>query len=152
MKKYGDDINWFNPDNTWDDYKYEIIGVLFGLAVYNSVLLDVRFPLAVYQKILGLPLGLEDIMDEELRRGLKQLLDYPGDDVEDMFCLTFDLTWTNMGEKRRVELKPDGANISVTKDNKEEYVLRYVTLDTCGQYTSTMGALSNWRDACDGRL
>ena len=125
-KKYGEDINWFNPDNTWDDYKYEIVGVLFGLAVYNSVLLNVNFPLAVYRKILGLPLGLEDIMDDELRRGLKQLLDYNGDDVEDIFCLTFELTWIDMGEKRRVELKTDGANIPVTKDNKEEYVLRYV--------------------------
>ena len=65
-------------------------------------------------------------MDEELRRGLKQLLDYQGDDVEDVFCLTFELAWTEMTEKRRVELKPDGANISVTKANKEEYVLRYV--------------------------
>ena len=65
-------------------------------------------------------------MDEELRRGLKQLLDYQGDDVEDVFCLTFELAWTEMAEKRRVELKPDGANISVTKANKEEFVLRYV--------------------------
>ncbi len=31
-----------------------------------------------------------------------------------------------MGKKRRVELKPDGANIPVTKANSEEYVLRYV--------------------------
>lgn len=65
-------------------------------------------------------------MDEELRRGLKQLLDYQGDDVEDVFCLTFELAWTEMAEKQRVELKPDGANISVTKANKEEFVLRYV--------------------------
>jgi len=124
--KYGDDINWFNADNTWDKQGYELIGVLFGLALYNSVLLDVRFPLAMYRKILGLPLGLEDIMDEELRRGLKQLLDYSGDDVEDIFCLTFELTWMEMGEERRLELKPDGANIPVTNDNREEYVLRYV--------------------------
>jgi ubiquitin-protein ligase E3 A/E3 ubiquitin-protein ligase HERC4 len=66
-------------------------------------------------------------MDEELRRGLKQLLDYQGDDVEDVFCLTFELAWTEMAEKQRVELKPDGANIiSVTKANKEKFVLRYV--------------------------
>lgn len=44
-KKYGDEINWFNPSNNWDENGYEMIGVLFGLAVYNSVLLDVRFPL-----------------------------------------------------------------------------------------------------------
>ncbi len=44
-KKYGNEINWFNPENTWDESGYEMIGVLFGLALYNSVLLDVRFPL-----------------------------------------------------------------------------------------------------------
>ena len=66
-------------------------------------------------------------MGEELRRGLKQFLDYQGDDVEDVLCLTFELTWTEMAEKRQFELKPDGAKIiSVTKTNKEEFVLRYV--------------------------
>ena len=45
-KKYGDEINWFNSANTWDESGYEMIGVLFGLAVYNSVLLDV-YPLSL---------------------------------------------------------------------------------------------------------
>jgi len=125
--KYGDEVNWFNADNTWDEKGYEMIGVLFGLALYNNVLLDVRFPMAVYRKLLGLPLGLEDIVDAELRRGLKQLLDYEGDDVEDVFCLSFEVTWMELGEERRLDLKPDGANISVTRDNREEYVLRYVS-------------------------
>ena len=66
-------------------------------------------------------------MDEELRRGLKQLLDYEGNDVEDIFCLTFELNWMDeMGEEQRLELIPDGANIEVTNANREEYVLRYV--------------------------
>jgi len=124
--KYGDEINWFSSDNTWDIKSYELVGILFGLALYNSVLLDVRFPLAVYRKILGLPLGLEDIMDAELRRGLQQLLEYEGEDVEDIFCLVFEVSWMELGEEKRIELKPGGADIPVTKDNKEEYVLRYV--------------------------
>ena len=32
-----------------------------------------------------------------------------------------------MGEERRLELKTDGANIPVTNENREEYVLRYVS-------------------------
>ena len=75
---------------------------------------------------LGLPLGLEDIMDLELRRGLQQLLDYRGEDVEDVFCLTHEVTWMKLGEERKLELKPGGSNIPVTNDNPEEYVLRYV--------------------------
>ena len=81
--KYGDEINWFSSDNTWDIKSYELVGILFGLALYNSVLLDVRlvlfsimvfcvcvvftlvvfpnlqsnamlrFPLAVYRKIVS---------------------------------------------------------------------------------------------------
>lgn len=73
-----------------------------------------------------MPLGLEDIMDAELRRGLQQLLDYEGNDVEDVFCLMFEVTWMELGEEKRIELKPGGGDIPVTFENKEEYVLRYV--------------------------
>lgn len=65
-------------------------------------------------------------MDAELRRGLQQLLEYEGEDVEDIFCLVFEVSWMELGEEKRIELKPGGADIPVTKDNKEEYVLRYV--------------------------
>jgi ubiquitin-protein ligase E3 A len=125
-RRFGDEITWFNSECTWDQEGYELVGVLVGLALYNGVLLDVHFPLAVYRKLLGLPLGLEDLVDEELKKGLQQLLDYEGDDVEDIFCLTFEVIWMDMGEERQVELKPDGSSIAVTGSNKEEYVLLYV--------------------------
>ena len=65
-------------------------------------------------------------MDEDLRNGLRSLLEYEGDDVEEVFCLSFELTWMELGEERRLNLVPDGANIPVTNENREEYVLRYV--------------------------
>ena len=65
-----------------------LVGVLHGPSFYNGVLLDVDFPMAVYRKLLRQPLGLEDMVDKETSRGLQQLLDYDGDDVEDIFCLT----------------------------------------------------------------
>lgn len=65
-------------------------------------------------------------MDTELRSGLQHLLEYEGEDVEDIFCLAFEVSWMELGEEKRLELKPGGADIPVTKDNKEEYVLRYV--------------------------
>lgn len=119
-------IIWFNSDCTWNDEGYYLVGILVGLAVYNDVLLDVRFPQAVYRKLLGLSLGLEDLPDEEVKSGFQQLLDYKCDDVEDIFCLTFDVTWIDLGEERKKELKEGGSNIPVTSDNKEEYVLLYV--------------------------
>ena len=75
----------FVSRSTWNDDGYYLTGVLVGLALYNGVLLDVHFPQAVYRKLLGLPLGLEDMVDDDVRKGLQQLLDYDGDDVEDIF-------------------------------------------------------------------
>jgi ubiquitin-protein ligase E3 A/E3 ubiquitin-protein ligase HERC4 len=124
---FGDGTSaWFNSDCIWNYDGYYLVGVLVGLAVYNSVLLDVHFPHTVYRKLLGLPLGLEDMADEEVMSGLQSLLDYEGDDVEDIFCLLFEVTWMDLGAERRRELKPGGANIPVTNNNKEEYVMLYV--------------------------
>jgi ubiquitin-protein ligase E3 A/E3 ubiquitin-protein ligase HERC4 len=53
-------------------------------------------------------------------------LDYEGDDVEYVFCLTFEVTWSNLGQEQKIELKPGGSDIPVTSDNREEYVLLYV--------------------------
>lgn len=121
-----ENITWFNSDCSWNDEGFYLSGILVGLAVYNGVLLDVHYPPAVYRKLLGLPLGFEDLFDEEIKSGLRQLLDYEGDDVEDVFCLTFDVNWMDLGQEKRRELKPNGSNIPVTSDNREEYVVLYV--------------------------
>jgi ubiquitin-protein ligase E3 A len=65
------------------------------------------------------------MVDDDVRQGLQTLLDYENDDVEDVFCLTFDVAWMDLGVERRRELKPNGSNIPVTAENKEEYVLLY---------------------------
>lgn len=125
--RYGSEMTWFNSDCSWDDEGFELVGVLVGLALYNGVLLDVRFPMAVYRKLLSLPLGLEDMVDEEVKQGLHLLLNYEGDDVEDVFCLSFDVSWMAMGKEQTIELKPNGSEIPVTNENREEYVLLYVS-------------------------
>jgi len=124
--RYGETVTWFNADCTWDDGGYEMVGLLVGLALYNGVLLDVNFPHTFYRKLLGLPLGLEDMIDEDLKRSLGQLLDYEADDVEDVFCVNFEVTWRNLGQEQTVELKPGGSGMPVTNENREEYVLLYV--------------------------
>ena len=60
------------------------LGTLIGLAIYNQVLLDVQLPLAVYKKLLNIPLTLEDlkVVDPPVGTSMQALLDYPGDDVE----------------------------------------------------------------------
>jgi len=105
-----------------------LIGVLLGLAIYNGVVLDVHFPIAVYKKMLKEDLTIKDLedIDPELMKGLQQLLDYEEDDVEDIFCRTFEVTWDDMGAQRSCELKAGGQDIPVTSQNKEEYVTLYV--------------------------
>lgn len=61
---------------------------ILGLAIYNSVILDVHFPMVVYRKLMGVPPTLDDLkgLQPTLGRGLQQLLDFDGD-VEEVCCL-----------------------------------------------------------------
>ena len=36
-----------------DNMMYRLIGLLCGLAIYNSTIIDLKFPLALYKKLLG---------------------------------------------------------------------------------------------------
>ncbi|KAJ3265073.1 putative E3 ubiquitin-protein ligase HTD2, partial [Blyttiomyces sp. JEL0837] len=57
---------WFTKDQ-FDDpsvlEEYALIGKLLGLAIYNSVTLDIPFPLALFKKILNVPTNLEDLIE-----------------------------------------------------------------------------------------
>ncbi|KAJ1913529.1 putative E3 ubiquitin-protein ligase [Tieghemiomyces parasiticus] len=119
---------YFNPASFETTDQYFLAGVIFGLAIYNSIILDVRLPLACYKKLLGVPVGLRDLRDlrPSLARGLQQLLEYPGDDVEELFSLTFAVPTAAYGERRLVPLVPGGAELPVTRANRAEYVARYV--------------------------
>ncbi|KAK2717033.1 hypothetical protein QYM36_007245 [Artemia franciscana] len=44
---------WFNPRTFENDTNFKLVGILLGLAVYNTVTLDVRFPPIMYLKLLG---------------------------------------------------------------------------------------------------
>eukprot|EP01041_Mallomonas_annulata_P011292 gene11292-23629_t len=120
---------WFNKDCTWSSEEFNVVGVLMALAVYNDVILDVHLPHVLYKKLLRHTLVLEDIasIDSELCKGLQQLLSYiPADEVENVFCRTFEISWDDLGVKRTYELKPNGANEAVTGSNREEYVDKFV--------------------------
>ncbi|KAJ2481231.1 putative E3 ubiquitin-protein ligase [Coemansia sp. RSA 2131] len=61
-----------------------------------------------------------------LARGLRQLLQYREDDVEDVFCLTFEASYDAYGDVVTMPLVANGANVAVTSANRVEYVLRYL--------------------------
>jgi E3 ubiquitin-protein ligase HECTD2 len=45
-------IFWFNGASTDNIREYNLVGILMGLAVYNAIILDIRFPLVCYKKLL----------------------------------------------------------------------------------------------------
>lgn len=121
-------LYWFSqvslPEN---ENEYELIGVLLGLAIYNSVILDMHFPVVVYKKLMGYQPTLEDLhqLNPQLASGLQQLLDFEGD-VENTFCRTFQVSYEEFDSVKTVNLKPDGDKIAVTNSNRREFVDRYV--------------------------
>lgn len=84
---------WFNRNSQKSRDTFQLVGTILGVAIYNSVILNVHFPLALYKRLLGIELGLEDLAGAmpELARGLQQMLDFEGD-VESTFCATFSVS------------------------------------------------------------
>ncbi|VDK48680.1 unnamed protein product [Gongylonema pulchrum] len=98
--------------------------MLCGLAIYNSVLVDFPFPLALYKLILKVPVELEDLTELSPTEGrsLQSLLDYEEDDVEEVFGLSFVISLSLLDHRKDVELKENGAEIPVNQRNKHEFV------------------------------
>lgn len=42
---------------------FHLIGITCGLAIYNSTVVDLHFPLALYKKLLNVKPGLEDLKE-----------------------------------------------------------------------------------------
>ena len=52
---------WFNPTSFENDAQFTLIGLVFGLAIYNGIILDVSFPSVLYRKLLGRKGCFEDL-------------------------------------------------------------------------------------------
>eukprot|EP00826_Nyctotherus_ovalis_P015080 TRINITY_DN1424_c0_g1_i14.p1 TRINITY_DN1424_c0_g1~~TRINITY_DN1424_c0_g1_i14.p1 ORF type:complete len:288 (-),score=79.02 TRINITY_DN1424_c0_g1_i14:182-1045(-) len=119
---------WFNPDTFESRLKFELVGLVISLALYNSVILDVHFPRVVYKKLMGLPLGFDDLVDfsPSIAQSLDFILKYEEADLQEILTCTFSVEVDSYGAKRTVELVPGGASIDVTQENKHEYVEKYL--------------------------
>jgi len=53
---------WFNCDSIESPIKFELVGIILGLAIYNGVILDVHFPLVVYKKLMNQKPDIEDFV------------------------------------------------------------------------------------------
>ena len=52
---------WFTPCTLETEKEFRLIGILFGIAIYNSVLLDVQFPPVFFRKLMGKLGTFEDL-------------------------------------------------------------------------------------------
>ena len=121
-------VIWFK-DQTFETMEmYNLIGKVCGLAIYNSVIIDLPFPLALYKKLLNRTPILSDLynLSPSIARSLDSLLAYKGNDFEETFGLSFEITRQEFGEVRNIELHPGGSNKKVTKANVNEYVNAYI--------------------------
>lgn len=143
-------FTWFRQDSLESDHSWVLVGTFFGLAAFNSILLDVQFPPVVYRKMqVALRSNFKNIQEgnsemfggesyracledvEEtfpsIGKSLSALLSYEGEDVEDVFALTFEISYTGLfGKAKTVELIPNGSEVAVTNENREEFASLYI--------------------------
>ncbi len=130
-----DDRHWFcasDPRNTQIQGHYRAAGAAFGLAVYNGVLVDARFPRTLYEQLISsskLPSQGIDQLEKgfpSLARGLRRLLD-----LDDASIRALELTFeasapaAPAGEMRSFELVEGGADKPVTRANCKDYIAAY---------------------------
>lgn len=64
------------------------------------------------------------VLPQQIAHSLKSLLEYKEDDIEEVFNLTFQVTFSDVfGNLLTCDLKPDGDKIPVTKDNVQVHVI-----------------------------
>ncbi|KAJ4420087.1 hypothetical protein N0V85_000741 [Neurospora sp. IMI 360204] len=112
-------MTWFQPGSVVEEWKFELIGLLMSLAVYNGLTLPVTFPKALYAKLLGEPVtDLDHIADgwPDLVSGLTMLLDWNekemGGSVEDVFARTYEFSVESLGEQVTKLMTPPPPPIS----------------------------------------
>ncbi|KAI8600747.1 hypothetical protein EDD21DRAFT_306070, partial [Dissophora ornata] len=114
--------SWVNPDHL---LFFKFIGRVIGKAIYDGRLLDAYFTRSFYKHILGRPVDYRDVeaVDPEYYKSLVWMLE---NDITDIVDETFSVETDDFGNKKIVDLKPNGRNIPVTEKNKHEYV-KYIT-------------------------
>lgn len=99
---------------------FKFIGRVAGMAVYHGKLLDGFFIRPFYKMMLGKPIELKDMesVDTEYHNSLLWIKENDPTELD----LTFQVDEENFGKMVTRELKPGGAKIPVTDENKEEYI------------------------------
>ncbi|KAK9830367.1 hypothetical protein WJX72_011319 [[Myrmecia] bisecta] len=129
MFTYDEDtrLYWFRPSQIDMSMEFELVGIMLGLAIYNSHILEFSFPMLTYRKLMGHQATFEDLRElhPDIYTSLKKLLEFSGS-VEDM-GLFFQVEQAGSfgAEMETIDLLPDGGSIAVTAANRQQYVELY---------------------------
>lgn len=104
---------WFRPGGDLDECR--LLGILLGLAVYNGVLVQPRFPLFLFKRLLNWPVFLEDYaeIDAELVNSISSLRYFGSLNELGLFFVAGEL---------ETDLIPGGSEVPVTNENREQYL------------------------------
>jgi E3 ubiquitin-protein ligase NEDD4 len=99
---------------------FKFIGRVVGLAIFHRRFLDAFFIGALYKMILKKKVSLADMegVDMTFHKSLTYILEHDAEDLD----MTFSTEDERFGETLEIDLKPNGRNIPVTNENKQEYV------------------------------
>lgn len=99
---------------------FKFIGRIAGMAVYHGKLLDAFFIRPFYKMMLQKQIDLKDMesVDTEYYNSLLYIKENDPSEL----MLTFSVDEESFGTTSQRDLKPNGANIEVTNDNKDEYI------------------------------
>ncbi|KAI5752762.1 hypothetical protein M8J77_020098 [Diaphorina citri] len=99
---------------------FKFIGRIAGMAVYHGKLLDAFFIRPFYKMMLSKDIDLKDMesVDSEYYNSLLWIKENDPSSLD----LTFALDEDSLGHTSVRELKPDGASIPLTEENKDEYI------------------------------
>lgn len=110
--------SWVNPEHL---SFFKFVGMIIGKAVYDGYVLDCHFSRAVFKSILNKTVSLKDMesLDLDYYKSLIWMLE---NDITDIIVETFSVETDDYGEHKIIDLIPNGRDISVTEENKQEYV------------------------------
>ncbi|OHT10203.1 putative E3 ubiquitin-protein ligase HECTD2 [Tritrichomonas foetus] len=127
-----DKYNWFSNCSFESERSFFLIGAVLGLAIHNSIVLPIRFPLVLYKRLLQpqKKLNLADLaeVDPVATSSLRSLIEMKekGEDVS-VAMLDFSTMVTIFDTHEEVALSDDiPKETEVTNSNLEQYIRSYI--------------------------
>ncbi|KAK6205506.1 ubiquitin-protein ligase [Scheffersomyces amazonensis] len=118
---------WFNIKPIENFEMYYLFGAILGLAIYNSTILDLQFPIALYKLLLRIPIGISDYQQlfPSSYRNMMKLKELNDEALEEL-DITFEVTYKDVFDKSYTEeLIPKGSQTKVSKVNLDLFIQKY---------------------------